>query len=43
MISFCSPNIVYWDVSGYAVRRLLSGNICPIVIFIKPRDVKWVM
>lgn len=31
------------DVSGHAVRRLLNGNISPIVIFIRPRDFQWVL
>ena len=31
------------DISGYAVKRLLNANICPIVIFIKARDLQWIL
>ncbi|UJR30241.1 hypothetical protein I4U23_017779 [Adineta vaga] len=31
------------DVSGYAIRRLITAGLYPIVIYVKPRDVKWIM
>ncbi|CAF1133946.1 unnamed protein product [Adineta ricciae] len=31
------------DVSGYAIRRLIAAGLYPIVIYVKPRDVKWIM
>ncbi|CAF1315487.1 unnamed protein product [Adineta ricciae] len=31
------------DVSGHAIRRLIAAGLYPIVIYVKPRDVKWIM
>lgn len=31
------------DVSGHAIRRLITAGLYPIAIFVKPRDVKWIL
>jgi len=31
------------DVSGHAIRRLMNAGLYPIVIYVKPRDVKWIL
>lgn len=31
------------DVSGHAIRRLINAGLYPIVIYVKPRDVKWIL
>jgi len=31
------------DVSGHAIRRLITAGLYPIAVFVKPRDVKWIL
>ena len=31
------------DVSGYAIRRLITAGLFPIAIYVKPRDIKWIL
>ncbi|CAF4798671.1 unnamed protein product, partial [Rotaria sp. Silwood1] len=31
------------DVSGRAIKRLIGADLYPIVIYIKPRDIKWIL
>ncbi|CAF4682646.1 unnamed protein product, partial [Rotaria magnacalcarata] len=30
------------DVSGHAIRRLITAGMFPVAIYVKPRDVKWI-
>ncbi|CAF1508350.1 unnamed protein product, partial [Rotaria sordida] len=31
------------DVSGHAIRRLITAGLFPVAIYVKPRDVKWIL
>ncbi|CAF0737147.1 unnamed protein product [Adineta steineri] len=31
------------DVSGHAIRRLTTAGLYPVALFVKPRDVKWIL
>lgn len=31
------------DVSGHAIRRLITAGLYPIAVFVKPRDAKWIL
>ncbi|CAF0856080.1 unnamed protein product [Adineta steineri] len=31
------------DVSGHAIKRLITAGLYPIVIHVKPRDMKWII
>ncbi|CAF2449682.1 unnamed protein product [Rotaria sp. Silwood2] len=31
------------DVSGHAIRRLITAGLFPIAVYVKPRDVKWIL
>ncbi|CAF4445313.1 unnamed protein product [Rotaria socialis] len=31
------------DVSGHAIRRLITAGMFPIAIYVKPRDAKWIL
>ncbi|CAF4594175.1 unnamed protein product [Rotaria sp. Silwood1] len=41
-VAYASKHCVL-DVSGRAIKRLIRAGLYPIVIYVKPRDVKWIL
>ena len=31
------------DITGHAVKRLIKNGLYPIVIYVKPRSIKWIL
>ncbi|CAF3236984.1 unnamed protein product, partial [Rotaria sp. Silwood2] len=41
-VAYSSKHCVL-DVSGRAIKRLIRAGLYPIVIYVKPRDIKWIV